>query len=127
DALTACFNTPTGIAVDANGNVYIADAGNHAIRKITTADLVITLAGSPWSPGTMDATGESASFHSPVGVAIDSSGNLYVADRDNHRIRKVTSAGVVSTLAGSVSGSADGTGSAARFNNPAGIAVDTAG
>ncbi|WP_184338484.1 NHL domain-containing protein, partial [Prosthecobacter vanneervenii] len=125
----ASFNIPSGVAVDSAGNVYVADSGNSVIRKVTEAGVVSTLAGSTEATGSMDGTGSAARFNNPSGVAVDSAGNVYVADGGNSTIRKVTSAGVVSTLAGSAEarGSADGTGSAARFNNPGGVAVDSAG
>jgi sugar lactone lactonase YvrE len=122
-------DAPSGIAVDSAGNVYVADTGNHTIRKVSSAGVVTTLAGTAGSFGSIDGTGSAARFRSPSGVAVDSSGNLYVADAANHMIRKVTPAGVVTTLAGTarISGSTDGTGSAARFNDPWGIAVDNLG
>jgi len=121
------FNYPAGIVVDASGNVYVADYNNHRIRKITSAGVVTTLAGSG-TAGFANGTGTAAQFNVPVDIAVDASGNMYVADELNHRIRKITSAGVVTTLAGSgTEGFADGTGTAARFNYPAGIAVDVSG
>jgi hypothetical protein len=88
---------------------------------------VTTFAGSG-SPGSTNGTGTAASFYSPEGVAVDTTGNVYVADTYNNLIRKITSSGVVSTLAGSGSaGSANGTGTAASFSNPIGVAVDTSG
>ena len=87
--------------------------------------MVSTLAGS--SLGYTDGTGTSAQFYNPTGVAVDGAGNVYVADLSNHRIRKITTSGVVSTLAGSTSGYTDGTGTSAQFNNPSGVAVDGAG
>jgi len=120
----ASFNTPQGVALDGNGNVYVADANNNMIRKITSAGVVTTLAGSV-PPGAADGTGAAASFRTPTGVAVDGNGNVYVADANNNMIRKITAAGVVTTLAGSVSpGSADGTGAAASFAYPSGVAVD---
>ncbi|HEX7837343.1 MAG TPA: NHL repeat-containing protein [Kofleriaceae bacterium] len=124
----AHFSGPFGVAVDGAGNVYVADAGNCTIRKVTAAGVVTTLAGTPGMPGSADGTGATARFFSPLSVAVDTAGNLYVADAGNYTIRKVTAAGVVTTLAGTAGmlGSADGTGAAARFF-PAGVAVDTAG
>ena len=126
---SARLNQPTGVAVDAAGNVYVADTGNATIRKITPGGAVTTLAGSPTSRGNQDGSGGSATFNQPGGLAVDRSGNLYVADSFNATIRKITATGVVSTLAGSATlrGDADGIGSAARFNFPGGLAVDAAG
>jgi sugar lactone lactonase YvrE len=128
-ATAATFDSLRGIAVDGAGNVYAADAGNNAIRKIAGAT-VTTFAG-PGTPLEGDADGPAgvARFRSPWGVAADGAGNLYVADSGNHTIRKVTSTGAVSTLAGSArqSGSTDGVGGAARFNRPLGVAVDGSG
>src|ERR1043166_3113371 len=126
---SAQFNQPTGLAVDGAGNVYVGDTGNQTIRKVTAGGVVTTPAGSAGNYGTNDATGSSARFWDPQGVALDSATNLYVADSFNHTIRKVTPAGVVSTLAGTAGslGSADGTGAAARFWLPQGVAVDGSG
>jgi hypothetical protein len=106
--------------------VYVAD--HHSIRKITPAGVVSTLAGLAGSFGNEDGTGSAARFLYPYGVATDSAGNVYVADTGNYTIRKITPAGVVTTLAGlaGTGGSEDGTGSAARFNYPYGIASDSA-
>ena len=121
----ARFDRPSGIAIDASGNIYVADYGNHRIRKITDAGAVSTLAGS--TQGLAEGAGAAAKFDRPLGVAVDASGNVYVADERNHRIRKITPAGVVSTLAGSTEGFADGNGAAAKFNYPSGVAVDASG
>ena len=125
----ARFDCPEGVAVDGSGNVYVADTYNHTIRKITSDGVVTTLAGLAGlagSAGSADGTGSAARFNWPSGVAVDGSGNVYVADTGKNTIRKITTGGVVSTLAGTAgrSGSADGTGSAARFDNPYGVAVD---
>lgn len=130
----AHFRLPSGVAVDATGNIYVADTNNHTIRKITPAGLVTTLAGLAQMSGSVDATGSNARFNFPNGVAVSSNGNLYVADTSNNTIRKITPTGVVTTVAGcppstcadSV-GSDDATGVEARFDSPAGIAVDAAG
>ena len=123
----ARFNQPSGVAVDTAGNVYVADSFNYTIRKITPAGVVTTLAGLAASDGSADGTGSAARFGGPVGVAVDSAGNVYVGDAVNSTIRKITPAGVVTTLAGLAGsyGSADGTGSAAGFNGPGGVAVDS--
>jgi len=125
----ARFNTPIGVSVDTAGNVFVTDYGNYTIRKVTSAGVVTTLAGTAGSSGSTDATGSAARFNSPIGVSVDTAGNVFVSEYNNHTIRKVTSAGVVTTLAGTAgsSGSTDATGSAARFNTPIGVSVDTAG
>lgn len=124
----ANFNNPHGTAVDSLGNIFVADTGNHAIRKVTPAGVVTTFAGQKGVHGTTDGTGLGAQFNGPTGLAFHGT-DLYVADFYNHSIRKITSAGVVTTLAGlsGTSGFADGPGGAARFNNPNGLAVDPAG
>src|SRR3989440_249336 len=103
-------------------------AGSLGAQSVYTPYTFTTLAGAA-SVGSADGTGSAARFYNPRGVATDSSGNVYVADSDNNTIRKITPAGVVTTLAGlaGIAGSADGTGSAARFYNPRGVATDSSG
>jgi serine/threonine protein kinase, bacterial len=165
---------PYGVAVDSSGNLFVADALNHLIQKITPSGVVTTLAGSG-VPGSANGTGSAASFYFPTGVALDSSGNVFVADRENALIRKITPAGLVTTFAGpygtdgyrifyknsiavdlsgnvyvadninnlilkytsagavsilagsGVYGNTNGTGTAASFANPWGVAVDSSG
>jgi sugar lactone lactonase YvrE len=123
---TAQFYTPYGVAVDSSGNVYVADYVDSRIRKISPTGVVSNLAGNGIS-AYMEGTGSSAEFNQPTGVAADRSGNVYVADKFNERIRKISPAGVVTTLAGGTKGYVDSTGAAAQFNNPTGVAVDSAG
>ena len=136
--LSIIFESPTtlsyptcqgGVAADTAGNVYVADCGNNTIRKVTASGVVTTLAGALGTADGADGTGSGAHFSHPTGVATDSVGNIYVADAGNNTIRKVTPAGVVTTVAGTagVAGSADGTGSAASFNNPESVTVDNSG
>jgi len=124
----ALFNTPKGVAIDTNGNLYVADSANQLIRKVSPAAVVMTLAGNG-TAGSTDGTGTGAQFSSPGGVAVDLSSNVYVADTNNHAIRKVTAGGVVTTLAGdsTTSGSGDGNGTAAQFYHPGGVALDASG
>ncbi len=125
NATTAQFNKPTGIAVDNSGNIYVADYKNNKIRKIDSSLNVTTLAGSSF--GFADGSGTNAQFKNPYSIALDSSGNVYVADTVNDKIRKIDSSGNVTTLAGSSSGFADGSGTNAQFNKPTGIAIDSSG
>jgi sulfur carrier protein ThiS len=123
------------VAVDTNGNVYVADYLNDTIRRVApvgTNWVVTTLAGLAGSLGSADGTGSATRFARPAGVATDINGNIYVADQYNDTIRKVAPVGtnwMVTTLAGlaGIYGSTDGTGSAARFSNPSGTAVDANG
>jgi sugar lactone lactonase YvrE len=125
----AKFFAPEGVAVDLQGNVYVADDGNHTVRKITPDGVVATLAGSPGVTGSADGTGSSATFSFPFGLTVDSFGNVFVVDAGNHTVRKITPAGEVTTICGSAGtlGGADGNGSIARLNGAAGIALDSAG
>jgi sugar lactone lactonase YvrE len=125
----ARFTLVDAVALDVSGNAYVADRLNHTIRKVTVAGVVSTLAGSAGQSGSADGIGAAARFNSPGGVAVDAVGNVYVSDSENYTIRKVTAAGVVTTLAGNVGqqGIVDGTGSAAQFGSPQGVAADNAG
>ncbi|MBV8657120.1 MAG: hypothetical protein JO142_04760 [Burkholderiales bacterium] len=124
----AAFNLPNALALDASGNIYVVDQGNNAIRVITPAGVVTTLAGSTSNSKSVDGTGSAAGFDNPWGIAIDASGNIYVSDYGGQKIRQITSAGVVTTLAGSgTAKSVDGTGAAASFSYPAGIRTDKMG
>ncbi|HEX3718350.1 MAG TPA: immunoglobulin domain-containing protein [Verrucomicrobiae bacterium] len=122
----ARFTTPSGVAVDASGNVYVADTANHTIRKISIGAAVTTLAGTPKSNGVANGAAASAQFDFPTGVAVDNSGTVYVADWGNHMIRKIR-LGQVTTLAGLAGkpGWADGSNSIAQFNHPAALAFDS--
>ena len=123
----ARFNVPLGIAIDKSDNVFVMDAQNNRIRKITPAGVVSTFAGSG-AGGSTDATGTAASFNQAWGIGIDANNNLYVVDAGNDKIRKVTPAAVVTTFAGSgAQGSADGQALSATFNQPLGIIADAAG
>ncbi len=128
-SLASKFFEPNGIAVDSNGNVYVADTSNSTIRKISSTGIVSTLAGLAGSRGTTDGAGSEARFSWPQGLTVDSSGNVFVADTYNHTIRKITSAGVVTTVAGTAgtSGTTDGVGATAKFSFPRGITLDGTG
>ena len=136
----ALFNGPTGLVVDSTGNIYVTDFYNYVIRKITPAGVVTTPYGQVNTPGALDGIGTGALFNSPIGIAIDGSNNLYVADSQvpevvaspvpgNTILRRITPAGVVSTIAGTpdVTGTNDGTGPAAQFDSLQGVAVNHAG
>jgi hypothetical protein len=121
----AIFGDLEGIAADSAGNLFVID-GNE-VRMVTQAGVVTTIAGATVS-GSNNGTGTAARFFLPFGMAVDSLGNLYMTDMGNNQIRKITPAGVVTTFAGSNNpGAADGTGAAAQFNFPQGIAIDASG
>ncbi len=126
---SARFKGPHGVAVDGAGNVYVADTANRVIRRISAAGVVSTFAGVTGASGDLDGAAGTARFSEPVGVALDGTGNVFVADQGNHTVRRITAGGIVSTLAGLSrnAGSADGPSAAARFSYPYGVAVDASG
>jgi sugar lactone lactonase YvrE len=121
----AKFNNPQGICVDSAGNLFVADFNNNKIRKVSPTGDVTTVAGT--TTGFADGAASAAMFSSPTGITTDQNNNLYVADYNNHRIRKITAAGIVSTVAGSTSGFQDGGAANAKFNTPYGITVGALG
>lgn len=120
---SAKFNYPTGLAFDSKDNLFVVDNTNHSIRKITPNGAVSTFAGG--IQGFADATGTAAKFNYPYFIAIDTQDNLFVTDRANHKIRKITPNGVVTTFAGSTEGNDDGAGTDAKFSLPYGITIDS--
>ncbi len=123
----ASFNTPSGLALETNGNLYVADTGNNRIRKITPEGLVSTVAGDG-TAGYVDGPTAQARFDGPIGIAVDAKGNIFVADTYNDRIRLITPGGHVSTVAGAGRpGYADGDAGVALFDTPCGIVLTTAG
>ena len=120
----ARFSNPSAIVVDPSGNLFVADAGNQTIRKVTSTGVVSTFAGTAGSYGYSDGVGAAARFNTPKGLAIDAAANLYVADNS---IRKISPSAVVTTLAGGSYGSRDGQGVAAVFASPHGLSVGPSG
>ena len=125
DISIATFDRPTGMAMDAAGNIYVTEYGNHTVRKITPQGIVSTLAGG--FNGYQDGTGTNARLFRPSDIIMGNDGFLYVADTWNNRIRKISLNGVVTTLAGSTGGYAEGTGSNAKFDKPTGLTMDSSG
>ena len=124
----ASFSSPSGITIDSSGNLYIGDQWNHSIRKITTPGGVVSTIAGTNTAGYVDGTGAAARFRQPYGLVLDSNRNIYVGDFANNSIRKITQAGVVTTIAGSGTGGfINGLGYAASFNGPYGIAMDNTG
>jgi hypothetical protein len=130
-ASSAELNLPTGVAVDSAGNVYIADAGNNVIRKINTSGTITTVAGNNAEGYSGDnGAATNATLYTPTGVAVDSAGNLYIADTNNNRIRKVGTSGTITTMAGTGTAGYTGDNGAANgatLNKPAGVVVDSTG
>jgi sugar lactone lactonase YvrE len=127
NASVAEFNEPSSVAVDLQGNIYVADLSNNRIRKISVTGMVTTLAGNG-IPGFADGPGNNAEFNGPYSMVVDSRGNLYVADTGNNRIRKITPSGLVSTIAGNgMAGYSDGPLTQASFHTPTGVAIDSKG
>lgn len=134
EILAASFNNPRGLVIDATGAMYVADITNHAIRKIANGQVTTLAGGPPPTPDSGDevGTGDEARFETPYSIALDIHGNIYVADTENHKIKKITisAEGVVnvSTLAGTgLPGYKDGTGTEAQFSEPRAVAVDAPG
>ena len=125
----ATFNCPTGLARDKQGNLYVADTDNHVIRRVSPAGDVVVFAGVPGVPGSGNGCGSEVGFNSPQGIAVDARGFLFVADTGNHTIRQITSEGKVTTIAGSATnaGITDGPADSARSQSPAGIALGADG
>jgi streptogramin lyase len=125
----ARFNGPTRLEADRDGNLYVTDAGNATIRRVSPEGVVTTLAGVAGTCGSADGLGTSAQFCGPEGIVLDGRGNLFVTDTLNHTVRRIDPAGHVTTVAGrpGACGSADGRGAAAQFCQPHDIAVDNGG
>jgi sugar lactone lactonase YvrE len=130
-AVSAQLYYPAGVAVDASGNIYIADTSNHRVRRVDPQGVITTVAGTGTTGFAGDGgLGAAAKLYSPAGVAVEASGNIYIADTDNHRVRRVDPQGVITTVAGT--GTAGyfgdmGPGSATTLNKPKGVAVDSSG
>ena len=124
----AQFNNPIGIATDAQGNIYVSDSFNNRIRKIGSDGTVTTIAGNGTAGLTPSGPAADAEFYGPQGLAVDASGNIFVADFGNNVIRKISTAGTVTTFAGNgIAGYVDGAATVAEFNGPAGLAFDKQG
>jgi len=131
-ASVAALNFPSGVILDATGNLYIADQANHCIRKINTSGVISTIAGIGGVSGFIGdgAMATLAKLNTPSGVAVDAAGNVYIADANNNRIRKVNSSGIITTIAGDGTASFSGDGgqaTLAALNHPTGVTIDGAG
>ena len=119
----ASFRLPAGMAVDSAGNIYVADSENATIRKISASGIVTTLAGTALISGSTDGTGAAARFHFPSSVAVDSAGNVCVADRGNHTIRKIAPTGATTTVAGRAGVAGIVLGAIPQFASPQGLVI----
>jgi secreted PhoX family phosphatase len=129
-ATSAQISQPVGVAVDAAGNLFIADHGNNRVRKVTPSGVISTVAGNGFSGFSGDGGPTTSAQLSPWEIAVDMAGNLFIADSDNNRVRKVTPGGVISTVAGNGASGFSGDGgpaTAAQINSPTGLAVDMVG
>ena len=130
-AVSAKLNRPNSVSLDVSGNLFVADTYNHRVRRFKPGNTIVTVAGNGRDGFAGDGSNAAgAHFNSPTGIAVDSSGNIFIADRDNNRIRKVTTGGIVSTIAGNGTAGFSGDGgaaTAARLNGPEAVAVDGAG
>jgi sugar lactone lactonase YvrE len=124
-AVAARFNGPRGVAAGPDGSVFVADTGNHAIRRIASDGTVTTIAGEPGVPGLDDGVARSAHLNNPSGIDVNAKGEIFIADTGNHTIRMITTDGRLVTLAGvpGVAGFADGLASSARFSGPVGVRI----
>ncbi len=130
-ATSTRINQPYGVAVDASGNFYIADTWNHRVRKVNSSGIISTIAGTGTSGFSGDGgAATAAALSGPTGVTLDNSGNIYIADQQNNRVRKISTTGVISTVAGNGTGGFSGDGAAATaaaLNFPTGVLVDGSG
>jgi streptogramin lyase len=125
---SAKFNEPSGIAIDTAGNMYVSEEVNQTIRKIDVNGMVTTVAGYPNNSGYVDGAGPAARFFNPLGIALDAQNNIYVADHNNHIIRKITPGGLVTTLAGTGAlGFKDGLAPVAQFKYPQDVTIGADG
>jgi sugar lactone lactonase YvrE len=126
---TASFNAPSGLALDAAGNLFVTDVADHTVRKVTRSGVVTTIAGTPGVPGSADGASSAARFNAPQGIAVDAAGTVFVADTGNNTIRRIGAAGDVTTIAGAagLGGVQDGVGAAARFATPTDLAFGAGG
>jgi hypothetical protein len=125
DATTARFHSPRGLAAAPDGSLYVADSGNHTIRRIAPDGRVTTVAGEAGVAGSNDGIGSAAHLNTPSGLAVDAAGNVYIADTGNHTIRRLSPNGLLETIAGTpgVAGFTDGDALSAQFRGPVGLTL----